>query len=533
MKPNCSGADEIFIGREKDLAHLEHLYSQSQNGLIVCAMTGHRRIGKTTLLNRFRESKENLYFFVSPKTEAELTKALLDITKRKMSIPDYIDFKNLPSLIEFIFDNFEGVIVFDEFQNFSKVKSSIFSDFQYLIDSKKESKILLILCGSYLGMMKKVFHDDKEPLFGRLRTEIRLKPLGIRDVFKFLNVLGFEDLEEMMIIYSIFGGTPFYYAIMEKLNIKGDINNILEEMFFNPYALLKDEVSNILTLEFGGKKHLYYSILEAISLGHNRNCEIAQYLGYRPTSLSPYINDLLNYYEYIERKIPVTFKVRSKTKNTRYAIEDPLMSFWFRFIYNHLSEMESGMYDYVIKKTMEELSVYIGRRMEGIIKELLYIVNGANLDKKSRFAAWQCSRNQGPVGNRMFPKAQKRPKGVFGTKWEPKGQIPLNLNYKEVLPFNINKIGNWWKRSGEEVDLIALDDRNKNILLCEVKWRNKKADFNAVFDLIQKADLIKGYKDYKKWFLVVSKSGFTKTALSEMERKSIFHWELQDIAEML
>ena len=27
----------------------------------------------------------------------------------------------------------------------------------------------------------------------------------------------------------------------------------------------------------------------------------------------------------------------------------------------------------------------------------------------------------------MFPKAQKRPKGVFGTKWEPEGPIPLNI----------------------------------------------------------------------------------------------------------
>ena len=33
----------------------------------------------------------------------------------------------------------------------------------------------------------------------------------------------------------------------------------------------------------------------------------------------------------------------------------------------------------------------------------------------------------GACRKQMFPKAQKRPKGVFGTKWEPVGQIPLNI----------------------------------------------------------------------------------------------------------
>lgn len=123
-------------------------------------------------------NKRNLYFFVGPKTEAELIMEFLDIIRMKMEIPDYINFKDLPSVIEFIFDNFSGVVVFDEFQNFSKVKGSIFSDFQRLIDSKNNSKILFILCGSYIGMMKKIFHDNKEPLYGRRQAEIRLQPFG-------------------------------------------------------------------------------------------------------------------------------------------------------------------------------------------------------------------------------------------------------------------------------------------------------------------------------------------------------------------
>ena len=479
MKVNNSGDGQLFIGRSDELSHLEHLYERSRNELVVCALTGHRRIGKTTLINHFGNDKKSLYFFVSPKTELELIKSFRLTLKRQLDIPDYVEFGSLSAIIEYVFDNFEGMVVFDEFQNFSRVDPSIFSDIQNLVDSGKSSKILLILSGSYLGMMKEIFHHEKEPLFGRLDSEIRLGPFGIGDVFDYLSSIGFQDFEKMITIYAVFGGTPFYYALMRKLGVKGEIKDIIGEMFFNPYSLLKDEVRNILTLEFGNARDMYYSILEAISLGHYRASEIAQYMGYRTTSLSPYIKDLLHYYEYIARSVPVTARAGRRTKITRYSIIDPMMSFWFRFIYRNIGEMESGMYNYLLAKTMEEFGTYMGRRMEDIIKELLY-------------------RHQG-----------------------------------EVLPFSMNRIGSWWTRRGDEIDLVALDDEGNNILLSEVKWRNKKADYNVVDKLLRKAEMVKGYDDYKRWFLVVSKMGFTPSALSRMGDNGILHWDSDHLMEMV
>ena len=49
-----------------------------------------------------------------------------------------------------------------------------------------------------------------------------------------------------------------------------------------------------------------------------------------------------------------------------------------------------------------------------------------------RFSARQCSQNRGPVGNSMFPRAQERPKGASGTKWEPGGPILLNKSNQKL-----------------------------------------------------------------------------------------------------
>mgnify|MGYP000911979067 CR=1 FL=1 len=51
---------EVFIGREKELADLEELYLQGRFQLFV--LYGRRRVGKTTLLNEFCKDKDAIFY---------------------------------------------------------------------------------------------------------------------------------------------------------------------------------------------------------------------------------------------------------------------------------------------------------------------------------------------------------------------------------------------------------------------------------------------------------------------------------------
>ena len=51
---------EVFIGREKELADLEELYAQNRFQLFV--LYGRRRVGKTTLLNQFCKDKDAIFY---------------------------------------------------------------------------------------------------------------------------------------------------------------------------------------------------------------------------------------------------------------------------------------------------------------------------------------------------------------------------------------------------------------------------------------------------------------------------------------
>jgi AAA+ ATPase superfamily predicted ATPase len=69
------------------------------------------------------------------------------------------------------------------------------------------------------------------------------------------------------------------------------------------------------------------------------------------------------------------------------------------------------------------------------------------------------------------------------------------------LPFKPSYVGQWW-RGGEQIDVVALDDRNA--LFAEVKWgRATTHDLDALIEKSQRVDV--GRR--KRHYLVVARRG--------------------------
>ena len=79
-------------------------------------------------------------------------------------------------------------LIVDEFQEFANLNSSIFSDIQNIWDSYKEkSKMNLIFCGSIYSIMKRIFENAKEPLYGRATSKMVIKPFEISVIKQILH----------------------------------------------------------------------------------------------------------------------------------------------------------------------------------------------------------------------------------------------------------------------------------------------------------------------------------------------------------
>jgi len=75
--------------------------------------------------------------------------------------------------------NIPFTLIIDEFQEFVRINPSVFSEIQREWDlNKSTSKLNLIISGSVFTLMRKIFEDYNEPLFGRANQQILVKPFS-------------------------------------------------------------------------------------------------------------------------------------------------------------------------------------------------------------------------------------------------------------------------------------------------------------------------------------------------------------------
>ena len=448
-----------FYNREHEMATLRSL----QGGFCI-AIVGRRRVGKTRLV---RETYPDLlYLFVSEeKSERILAREWVERIRDVVYLPHL---ERVDDILEYLLRDPKRVVFIDEVQNLDRINPALLSRFQRIIDENKETA-KVVVCGSYVSMMNRLFTSSKSPLFGRMDMVLKLEELSFNTIVNVGRDLGY-GFEDSVVLYSLFGGMPKYYELVEKIGIK-DIGKLVERLFFADTAPLRYEGTLVLRNEFGGEYRPYFSILEAIASGKSTLSEISNEIGIKPQTISKYIAALKDDFDLIERVVPVT-ETPFKSKKGRYFIKNNFYRFWFRNVHKNLDYFEEGRWDFALEKTIGLLPDHTGKTFEGLARD--------------------------------------------------------------VVKKNYIKVGSWWNRRGEEIDIVALDEKKNEILFGEVKWRNRPMGWDVVKELFRKAELVQWRNyDRKERYLVVSKSGFTPKCLERMESEEIAHWTLEDIEKMI
>ncbi|MCX9075772.1 MAG: ATP-binding protein, partial [Candidatus Methanoperedens sp.] len=138
-----------FINRTSEIRILEDIYNSNSSSLVV--IYGRRRVGKTELSREFIKGKKAVYIFIEIKPEELIFKDLEESLGETLKIIPRID--SWDHFFDLIFEQKEKlIVVFDEFQNLSKVNPGIFSKFQKYWDlNHKKSRHMFLIIGSYVG----------------------------------------------------------------------------------------------------------------------------------------------------------------------------------------------------------------------------------------------------------------------------------------------------------------------------------------------------------------------------------------------
>lgn len=407
-----------FYDREIETETLRGIESMSREFAQLTVITGRRRIGKTTLIKHAFGDNGMIYFFVARKSEALLCDELANTIREYLGedLGVFTDMARLFAAIMQIAKRRHFTLVFDEFQNFKFVNESFFSEMQNIWDSNKNEARINLIVCGSLYSMMTKIFDDRK------------EPLYGRATSRIrLREFPLSTLREI-----IHDNNPDYKPddLLALYMVTGGVPKYVEQLYmqkaFTKESIIRtvlsfgsyfiDEGKELLSDEFGRDYGNYFSILSALADGFNTRGEIKSYTG---IEAGGYLDKLENTYDIVYRYRP--YLASENSRNVKYGIKDNFLNFWFRFIYKYRSAVEIGNLSYVREKVEADYSTFSGWILERYFRQM----------------------------------------------------------YRETGLYNL--VTNYWEKDGNnEIDLIAVNEADREIVIGEVKRNPQRIDLRGL-----------------------------------------------------
>jgi AAA+ ATPase superfamily predicted ATPase len=359
-----------FYNREEELEILAKNREQSANQSVMTTLIGRRRTGKTSLLLKSVEGTRHLYLYVSKDNEQMLCKKFQEQATATLGVQIFGQTSSFGELFEQLMrygiDN-NYTLIIDEFQNFLSINKSIPSSIQDVWDRYKDrARVNLILCGSIYSMMKRIFENGDEPLYGRRDSNMRLLPFSISTLKQILadhnpNYVA----EDLLCLYMLTGGVAKYVALL--MDAKATTKDKMLRCALAPDSPFLSEGTELLVSEFGRDYGTYFSILQLIAGGMTTQSEIDSIIG---KNTGAYLNNLHVDYTFISKNTPILSKPGAR--NIKWQIDDPFLRFWFRFVYPYQGLIESNRTELLVQYVSDNYAQYTGKTLERLFHDRMW-----------------------------------------------------------------------------------------------------------------------------------------------------------------
>ena len=367
-----------FVGRARELELLESAFESSRSALI--PIYGRRRVGKSELILRFMSGKAGVYYLGKQSPAGLQVREFLKEASRALNAPLLAELRPMgwrEALITVV-DQWQAarpgaklVLALDEFQWMAASSPGLISELQECWDRhwKGTGNVMLLLCGSYMGFMEGEVLGSKSPLFGRRTAQIHLLPFGYREAGQFHPRWSTVDRARA---YFLVGGMPQYLLCLDDArsidqNIRRHLLDEFAPLFREPTFLLREELREVAP---------YHAILFGIASGCGTVRDIAAAAGVAERNMHYYLEQLANL-GYVRRRYPLV-EGRQKVRQVRFAIDDPLLGFWFRFVFPNTSYLRGGGVGRAFAdRVRPSLDAWYGHCFERLCREALPFIYAA------------------------------------------------------------------------------------------------------------------------------------------------------------
>lgn len=406
-----------FYDRETETDTLQKIEKQSSTAAQMTVITGRRRIGKTALIKHAFSRIPFVYFFVVRKSEALLCRELVDIVRETLG-EDLGEFTSFARL-------FRALMNLSKRRNFTLVLDE-FQNLRYT-DEALFSEIQNIWDGN--------------------KDESRINLVLCGSVYSMMTKL-FDDAQE-----------PLYGRVTHRINLRpfrtatlkailADHNPAYQPDDLLTFYMLTGGVAKYVELLIDGGSYTKDAMIDAVlsygsyfttegyeMLREEFGKEYANYFSIlqaiaegntdrgkikNVTNIEPggYLDKLEKTYGLIARQRP--YLQPEGSRDVRYYLLDNFLTFWFRFVHKYRSAVEIDNMQYVRDKVKADYNTFSGLILERYFRQ----------------------------------------------------------QYAETGVYNI--ISNYWHHDTDEIDLIAVNETDKHLLIAECKRQSKKINLDIL-----------------------------------------------------
>lgn len=426
-------ADWKFYGRKEQLAELERMLARKR--WFFAKVTGRRRIGKTTLIQRAMQdlgSRQPVFYVQIPDSEPAGVLSVVNDALETFRVPAGHhprpkDLLQLAKLLEGMAES-GYILILDEFQYFNRKGYEEFcSHLQACVDrlSTKTEQVGggLIVLGSIHTEMVALLEDRTAPLYNRVTDTIDLTHLDIGSILLILKDHAEPSPEHLLFLWNLFEGVPkFYRDCFEQGVLAADRQTLLRRIFFESSSPLRAEAENWFMRELRGR---YDVILKFVARNPGRmHYEMVKAIrdasGNPEAQVGGYLKILIERFGLIERKLPIFAK--SEAKRSRYYITDNFLRSWLSSLANPVSA--------IAFRPLDELIVEADQRLAD--------AEGGSLEK---------------LAGQLYEERSR--KGI--------GDFPLT-----------HRVQGYWDKADTEIDLVALNEDARTIRFGSCKRSSDK-----------------------------------------------------------
>ncbi len=286
-----------------------------------------------------------------------------------------------------------------------------------------------------------------------------------------------------MAVYAILGGVPAY---LERFDDTVSLAENIRRRIFHPTGIFRVDPLFLLQDQVREPRN-YLSILHAMGEGRHTLDEIAAAAGLPKQNVSTYLGRLADLY-LVERRTPVTLppKRRERSRQGRWHLLDPYLRFYFRFVVPNQRALELELMDAVWADAETQLRAFVGMTA---FEEL----------------------------SRVWVLAQAR-----------SGQ----------LPFAPENVGSHWATDAQ-VDVVAINWREKAMLLGECKWGTERVGRGLIRELVEDktpkvlAKLPHQGAEWTVHYAFFARAGFTEEARATAEQHQFSLVSLEQLERTL